>query len=369
MLNVNDKRTYDVNFSFNRRYIIDFNTLDLLTYYIVKGFTPVPEGSMFNEPSQYINSVMVFPFKLDKFVDVKASTKQNIIIGTDKTNLYQGYRLSRSDNPPLCSICIGYVYVKPIYNNFIDYTKVKIAVQLPYSNIIELDVISFMKRNIYLFASLDFETGVLNLYITRSKKTFNNQTEADEEAWTISSVGYSMETYVEVLQTEQIQIGARVSIGANSANSLALQTTMAQINAVGQIGSGVLNIAGGAISSTPQNVLAGGSQIIQGATSVINNVLQSQVNTVQKGNKPSGNIANFIAVDYPILYMTYPTISPNFDYANYRKYVGGPLLQTKQLSSLSGFTVCDNFHLENFNTATKQELDLLDTTLRSGIIL
>lgn len=53
----------------------------------------------------------------------------------------------------------------------------------------------------------------------------------------------------------------------------------------------------------------------------------------------------------------------------YRSVNGKPLNQYKRVGDMTGFTICDSFHLENFKTATSAEINAIDSLLREGIIL
>lgn len=364
-------RGYDNNTGFNTRYIIDKSTLRTILDKIISGQN---FGSMFEETSQYINSIYLFPFNIFKFTnfDKKAITPLNIKIGTLDTEV-KGYPIGLDNSNTLQIFnyqILGYYYFRPKYNDFRDF-KISYTINLPYYGEVELDVKNFYKRNMYVICSLDIETGTLAYYLAFSMSQFDSEEHSRADMATAFN-SYNF-TYTGARYTANV--GYKISVGSNSASSLELNHSTQQISNIGKLVTSGLSIFGGlAVASIPGGGamglsigMSGAKGVTDSTTSFINTSLKAQTNTLQKGEPATQGSSNFINDN---LYIKISDIkyNENFDYANYRKLVGAPLLQNRVLSTLSGFTILSNFHLENI-PATSSELDMLDSQLRSGIIL
>lgn len=111
------------------------------------------------------------------------------------------------------------------------------------------------------------------------------------------------------------------------------------------------------------------------------NLISKTLNTVSSSSVAalSGNSGAFVGNNvepsfstqdswYPILVIKKPK-SVDINLEEYAHTVGRPLQEMKNLSELHGFTEITSLHLEGFTTANSEELDLLEKTLTSGIIL
>lgn len=363
----------ELNTGFNTKYRIDLDTLKNICDTIISGQS---FGSMFEETSQYINSVQLYPFSirsLYSFTILDRDEKiEKIKIGNVITE-YEGAPLNSEDNPFYNYSCYGYYYFKAYRNDFTDFLC-KYNLKLPFmSELIELNINVLYKRVLFVCYTVDINSGQMTYYLC----LHDTQYESEEDSGLVNFLN-DIETTItktRVIATYSVPCSIKIPIGSNSASAQDLKLATEQnkqissgisagLGIVGSIGQFLMGNAGGAIGSLVKSTSGG----IETGFNAKNSILESQVNTLQKGDRFTSGVNNFYNDDLYIQ-ISRPNINENFDYTTYKKYIGAPLAQTRLLKNLTGFTICNNFHLENFNTATKQELDLLDTTLRSGIIL
>lgn len=369
----NNYKNTELNTGFNTKYRIDLSTLKSICNVIISGES---FGSMFEESSQYINSVYLYPFNirsLYSFTGAERDEKvEKIKIGNIITE-YDGAPLNSEDNPMYNYSCYGYYYFKAYRNDFTDLLG-KYNLKLPYmSELIELNINILYKRVLFLCYSVDINSGQITYYLC----LYDTQYESEDKSGLVNFLN-DIERNIQrtrVIATYSTPCSIKIPIGSNSASAQDLKLATEQnkqissgigagLGIVGAIGNILTGNAGGAISSLVKSASGG----IETGINAKNSILESQVNTLQKGDKFTSGVNNFYN-DECYIQISRPNINENFDYTNYKKYVGAPLAQTRLLKNLSGFTLCRNFHLENFDTATKQELEMLDNTLRSGIIL
>lgn len=128
-------------------------------------------------------------------------------------------------------------------------------------------------------------------------------------------------------------------------------------------------ITGTSYSSMISGVVQGASKVVSNmknadvALSGIADVLQSRP-SVEQSNGYNSNSA-FMGVRIPYMIIERPVASFSKNYPSER---GLPLNVAKQLSELSGFTVCKNLHTDNLS-CTKEEKNIIASLFASGVIL
>ena len=112
-------------------------------------------------------------------------------------------------------------------------------------------------------------------------------------------------------------------------------------------------------------MIAGG---VMGGVSTVTKAITSASQIFDSANVGSGSVTSGVYNSFkPYLKITNQVrINLNEEYNN---LYGKPLKQVYKIGDLSGFTIVDDEHLENFGSCLKQENDEIKTLLKSGVIL
>ena len=107
--------------------------------------------------------------------------------------------------------------------------------------------------------------------------------------------------------------------------------------------------------------------LVSSSLNAVSGTFKALQERVTKGGVSSGS-NNLMTPYHPYLIITRPTYGSNGpdDYVTYK---GRPLFKNCKLGDLKGFTVCNDFHLENFGSATESEINSIDALLKEGIII
>ena len=107
--------------------------------------------------------------------------------------------------------------------------------------------------------------------------------------------------------------------------------------------------------------------LVSSSINAVSGTFKALQERVTKGGVSSGS-NNLMTPYHPYLIITRPTYGSSGpdDYVNYK---GRPLFKNCKLGDLTGFTVCNDFHLENFGSATDSEINSIDALLKEGIII
>ena len=204
--------------------------------------------------------------------------------------------------------------------------------------------------------------------------------------WYKLNANQVMDHYLQIIYTINYQDGSSfVSLIDETANalifgsechlgiSIPFNTTNAEELSVARR-SNTSNIISGTIANTLTLIgsIASGNPI--GATgSVLSeaNTITSYINnSMSQFERASYQVASGVSGAYsPQVARLRITRKVRREPTNYASLNGYPLNETKTLSTLTGYTEISQVHLENFSTATKEEIDLIETALKSGIIL
>lgn len=327
---------------------------------------------IFGSKGEYIINCMLYPFDV---IFGQNATEDNIVINQRTMNA-KGVRIQ----PPAISgnynSSIGSYYavdaikIDPHYKNgpnlflnFQPYSDFKLF--LPYYGWVEIDPKLFMSETSYgkrdtlwVHISIDYTTGQ-GLYRL--------------------SVGYepNNQYYNQTVEIELIEFQLGVSVPFSSNN----RAEWANNLIVGSIKTG-LDVATLGIASkrnTLQNSKSRGriskrakqksalktAEMSMGITEDYIDTLTQPMD--YKSINGAGNGFNMFAeCSFPYIVQEYSIINEPTDYA---KIYGRPSMKTAVLSTLSGFTKCYDFHLENFPTATIEEIEEIESRLYEGIIL
>ena len=251
-------------------------------------------------------------------------------------------------------------------NSFLDYKPYKkIDLYVPFVGFIDFPVEYAYNDFKYLRYSLNSATGDFICYLSKD----NGETR-------ISKISNFIELFNGNMYTN-------LGFGSTNASQIHLNNTMRAINLAMDLGTGFVGGAGtiskGASMLTPKTGVlskAGKRTIQQGQREIISSTKESLFNAVSpdiisentptySGSKSEGSTLNYVSFRPFFRVTTMYTYYPD----NYAHFFGRPLMQTRTLKDIHGFTQIASIHLNNFYNATQDELSELEGLLYSGIIL
>lgn len=320
--------------SFNRKWAISFNGINVVNDNLNNKTFLDNLNYLFTEPSQFFISLKAYPFDIKEYYN-NSLTLQKVKMG--KAQMKVG------DQDVSAPALYGYPQYKYLgkfkitrkFNNYLDFSPyTKIEMYLPFAGIITLDTNVVTDKEIRILLAVDFDTGKANYYLVRHE---DSQGEYDGD----------------IIQTVECQMGIDIPLGSYNANE---QMKNVLLTGVSFIGGAVSSIATGNVTSlatTSLNAISGTFKALQ--------------ERVTKGGVSSGS-NNLMTPYHPYLIITRPTYGSNGP-DDYVAYKGRPLFKNCRLGDLKGFTVCNDFHLENFGSATESEINSIDALLKEGIII
>lgn len=281
----------------------------------------------------FIKSMVVLPFQPD---DILTGTETSITIGTHEITIpintrrlsYQNYNR------------IKYATITtPNANNFNDlepYTKYEIYI--PFKGFIPFNLNQNQNSTIVLYYNIDYENAQANYLLYNRTKEF-------------------------VIDSGTCTMGVR--LGLNSTNALEIQnqkTSMAINATLGGVSSAIA-IAGGVATGNPVAVAGGVLSLARNA----GNTFSQAVQMYEQGRtEQNGSIMGLMSPRE--IYIRKTRMKP-VDTTNYESVYGKPLNEFRILNTLTGFTKISEIHLENFVSATKNELQEIESLLKEGVIL
>lgn len=308
----------------------------------------------FSNSGEFVLSLKVYPFNVVNWLNLSMSELgvlcDYVKIGGNYVTKIKGAEVRKTTIP---FNQVGLFKITNVYNNFLDYAPyTKMYLFLPYIGYIDLDV-NLIKRNIgtgevYLSVNyaVDFDTGKCTAYILGARAINTDNTLK-------SPLLIDMKDGV---------IGFDIPIGRTNASEIAKGYLTTGLTAIG--GAVATALTGGYALPFAVSTFASSS------VSLINSSQQH----VQKGT--IGTIKNaFCTTQKPFIIMERPQpINISKDENNNNVYAiaslkGKPCGLKTRLSIISGFTKVESVHLENFTNATEDELQEIETLLKTGVIL
>lgn len=314
---------------FNEKYKFTLDNLWRLRNLLVSDTFFSNIDLLFSNPSDYINSVKCYPFDLSiisrignlQALKVGRVTADNIIV------------------PPVTfiskRILLGKITASKKYNNFLDYEPfTKIEMYVPYFGFVSLPTNEVIGQEIYVYLAVDFDTGIGTVYI---------------------------EVEGRVIMTISQKLGIDIPIGASNLNEIVKDNLANALRVV----AGVVTLAvGGAVGKTSGALLVA-KGVSMAVTSGIDSVMNSTIR-YSRGT-PTGGTDTLASPTSIYLIITRPNALEIDDY--YAHINGLPLGEIKVLSTLRGFTVIEDIHLDGFDTALDDEINEIDTLLKAGVYL
>ena len=327
-----------VQSGFNKHYGCKYDCLNALSEVLNDSTFMDDFDYLFKNPSEFFVSLRVYPFDTGKFYygsrvpsgllsDVKLGDKSVPV--SDSANL-QGVLYPDGSYYRH----MGTYKIPRKYNNFLDFSPyTKLEIYLPFVGIVALDTNLVMGKEIRIFLSMDFDTGIGTYWIVKHE---DNQGEREGD----------------LIQSFNAQMGFDIPLGSSNAND----------NARSMLASGIAFVGGVITSIVTENPLP----VMMSGVGLAKNSISALQERVSKGCTGSGKSA---LVTPSNIYIVRTCTIPSCDQSSYASVKGLPLNQYSKLGDLSGYTIVDDEHLDNFGSATKQEIDEIKTLLKGGVIL
>lgn len=283
----------------------------------------------------YVKNIIILPFTIkgtpssnhkiiigNQEVDVNGIPKNPIYLTTGNINRFK------------------YATIKlPEITDYTDldpYTKYELYVA--YKGFVPIDLSSNSGDHITIFYSIDYDSGQSSYLLYNEEKEL-------------------------IIDQGSCQLGYRLSLDSTNAleiqnqkNSLAISTTMGVLTSL-------LTIVGGVTTSNPLVVTGG----VLSGVGTISGAITKGSQLYDLGATDIKSNSDAIAMYTKVYVRKTKYIKVNDD--GYNKLFGKPLNEVKRLGDLSGMTIVDDEHLENFGSCLKQENDEIKTLLKGGVIL
>lgn len=310
---------------FNAKYTLDINNAKSLKDILCNSTFLNNLAQLFVDYSDYVNSLKWYPFRRENFVTINPSTTRikfgNVVL--DEWNIRGGGIVDIKK-----SVLIGSVRVDRRYNNFLDYEPyTKIELYVPYFSFLSLPANEVIGKIVYIYLSVDFDTGIGTIYIQVDGR---------------------------VIMTSSTKLGIDIPIGSTNLNQI-MKDNIANITKIA--GGVVTMIAGEGLAKLGGLAVAG-----QGALNMAtHNTLHYQRGSLSGGNDMLGSPTSIFAI------VTRPNAVAITE--NYNHIKGKPLGESRTLATLSGFTIVEDIHLEDFDEATSEEVNEIQMQLKTGVYL
>jgi len=310
----------------------------------------------------YIKAMTIFPFTLEGTdVDYDESDKtQTLYIGKElveysvdnhKVKYLTKYN---SDMMLLTHFAYNPNVGEALNRGWIVYSPyTKYELYLPYYGYVTINAQDIVDCDIRIYYIVNYTDGSASclVYSRRSKNLTNT-----------------------LLYNVKCQLG--IKLGITNTNQIAIENEKEQIKNNSLI-SGLVSIIGGTLGGA---LMGGGvpgaiAGFALGSIGAVTTSIKAntQVNSlVESGSTATnGGYDGLYTPQKARLKITYqePLIDKDTYLNQYAKIYGLPLHKIKTLSEMTGYTVCDNFHLDNFDLATTEEKNKIDNLLRNGIII
>lgn len=285
--------------------------------------------------ASYVLNMMVLPFKFP--VILSSSTgivKQGCVLGSDTVNATL-YAIDRSN----------YIFCHSEFTisstgSFMDYDPYsKYEVFVPFCSWITLDGSQILDKTLKLYYLLNYTDGSAFAFIV--------DTTSDKLIWGSSC-----------------NLGLKIPLSVTNAQEIANQKLSNTLNLILGIVSSSINIVGGAVA---KNAIP----VAQGVMGIGSSIGEYITKDMQMYEKASCNIAGGNSGLYaPQNVRIRVTRSVPHDYdENFAHTYGLPLNAYRKIGDLSGMTIVGEVHLEGFDTATSQELVMIENQLKAGILI
>lgn len=299
---------------------------------------------LFTTPNEWIVSIRAYPCDVTKLFNYSSTEKSEWKIGLIENTGVTGYQIIT----PKPHIDMGSYEIPHTFNSFLDYAPyTKITIYLPYIGFAILPTDEVMGKTLNIKYSIDVNNGVVTAYIIANDV---------------------------LILTTQGKIGIDIGLGSTNTNEVTKNLLFTGVGAIGGVvasgvGSMMTPLHTNAKGKTIETASSRGvSLATQGVGTLINTsiqMLESKQQHVTKGNVGDG-YNSLSAPQNCYLIIEKPRV---VEVEDYNKLIGVPCGATLVLGDLTGYTQVDSIHLEGFDTATDNELMIIEDELKKGVIL
>ena len=319
-------------------YLLDIHNANLVGKWLISDNFVSDVTKLFSDPADYVVSMRVYPFTPGH--DTSASP-QFLYIGNVTNAGISGYLFKPAgtsisfDTPFDPIVDGGAVLVTPPhtdsdqsgadYRNYQPYTTLQFWI--PYVGLVDVDPALCWYKTVKLRYQVDYSTGdsVYMLY-----------TGEDND--------------ITIITTGPVKLGINVPIGANNAAQAAFNTVLSGLTTV---------------ISTAAGYAAGG---VGGAAMAAVGGLTSTINAARVSGS-AGTCSGGVGDLYSPYYLTAVITTRRAEIpTGYAHQYGRPLMQTRTVGDMRGFTRFDDVHPDGV-PCTAAELDQIVNALRDGIII
>lgn len=286
-------------------------------------------GKLFQNDSDFINSIKYYPFSISS------------LAGFQNEGFYIGKRWVSSIGivPALkqtnLRALIGTIRINPKYNNFMDYEPyTHIQIYVPYFGFFALPTNEVMKKTVYVYMSVDFDTGIGTIYI---------------------------EVEGRVLMVNSNKLGIDIPIGASNLNEVIKTNVGNALKTVAGVAMLAFGGAAGKVTGAMLTAKGVSMAVSSGIDAVTNSAIRYTRGTLTGGSDMLASPTSIYAV------ITRPNALP-ID-TRYNALKGKPLGEVKALSQLRGFTKVDDIHLTTLPNALEDEVKEIEELLKKGVEL
>lgn len=273
-----------------------------------------------DNPQNYIISIRAYPFNVS---DIYNNAVLSTFTFGGVTSSFICSRLKNKKG----AIKIGQFSYIPYFANFLDYSPyTKISCYLPYIGFINLPTEEIINKTISFWYAIDTFNGVVTAYVWNDTNDY-------------------------LILTTTGKMGIDINLGGSNAYDRMRNNFFTGVGVVGGSFSGYKS-NGGMLGITQTGINTG--------IEVMNN----RVERIEKGDIGEG-VNTLVGSQKVTIIIDRPNVSSE----EYKPFRGKPLMQTRVLNTLTGYTEVEDIHIENISIATKQELEEIENLLKSGVIL
>lgn len=283
------------------------------------------------EYASQVNSIVVFPFPI---------AGNTTLLANDFP--FKGGSITGVRNMPVDKGISPYMLVADFtvdgkYGNYIDIKRTTYEMYLPYCSWVQFSAEQILGARIRVYYVVDYNTGGASIVVTAVKDF----------------------TYRVLLETT-CQLGVVIPVNTSNASDIARSRFSNGLNlALGLLSSGAALATGnpvGLVSGAMKGAHALGSFI----TGEVNAVIRGQ------GSVSSGN-AGLYSPQQVRIRRTYAV--PTDTDEHHAKLFGLPLCEYNAVHDLEGMTIFSDIHVEGIDNALDNEVQELESLLKSGIII
>lgn len=256
---------------------------------------------------------------------------------------------------------------KNSYDSYLGHSPYfKIQLYLPYYGIVDIESELFINfKYLYIDIAVDFNNGSAKYLLSMGNE--------------FPRTGYVREYF----KTIEFQMGVDVPLGGTNTAEQINTAIFKSIQLGASVASGGFGISAGVLNSLPKAQFKKKEPYVNKRIQAVANentkqlaadsvgVVAGDINQVTVKplgiNYQSNGFGSFTDWSCPKI-ITY-AYKPNENPDNYAGIVGKPLNAVRQLSDLHGYTSVIEMHIENVQNATFDEIDIIESELKSGIII